>query len=76
MKALVLYYSKDGGNTELIAKRVAEGIGADIERVETVLEYDGSTIDDQTQKEIEESSSQISDRIRKYVDKNPNKWII
>ena len=53
MKALVLYYSKDGGNTELIAKRVAEGIGADIERVETVLEYDSATIDAQAQKEID-----------------------
>ena len=70
MKALVLYYSKDGGNTELIAKRVAEGIGADIERVETVLEYDGSTIDDQTQKEIEEKTlvpiKQLTKNIKDY----------
>ena len=29
MKALVLYYSREGGNTEKIAKRLAEGTGAD-----------------------------------------------
>ena len=70
MKALVLYYSKDGGNTELIAKKVAEGIGADIERVETVLEYDSATIDAQAQKEIDEKTlvpiKQLTKNIKDY----------
>lgn len=52
MKALVLYYSKDGGNTEKIAKMVADGTGADIERIETVLDYNEATIDEQGKQEV------------------------
>lgn len=40
MKTLVVYYSQSG-NTEGIARRVAEATGADIERIETVKPYDG-----------------------------------
>ena len=54
MKALVLYYSKEGGNTEKIAKRLAEGTGADIERIETILDYNAETVDEQGKKEVDE----------------------
>ncbi len=40
MKTLVVYYSQSG-NTEAIAKRVAEATGADIELIETTKPYTG-----------------------------------
>lgn len=40
MKTLVVYYSQSG-NTEKIAKKVAEATGADIELIETVSPYTG-----------------------------------
>lgn len=40
MKTLVVYYSQSG-NTEGIARKVAEATGADIERIETVKPYAG-----------------------------------
>lgn len=41
MKTLVVYYSQSG-NTEKIAKKVAEATGADIELIETVKPYTGN----------------------------------
>lgn len=40
MKTLVVYYSQSG-NTEAIAKRVAEATGADMELIETTEPYRG-----------------------------------
>lgn len=40
MKTLVVYYSQSG-NTEKIARKVAESTGADIELLETVMPYTG-----------------------------------
>lgn len=41
MKTLVVYYSQSG-NTEAIAKKVAEATGADIELIETIEPYRGN----------------------------------
>ena len=41
-KALVVYYSWSNGNTKRIALQLQEAIGADIERIETVVPYSGS----------------------------------
>lgn len=41
MKTLVVYFSQSG-NTEGIAKRVAEATGGDLEQLETVTPYTGS----------------------------------
>ncbi len=41
MKTLVVYFSQSG-NTEKIARKVAEATGADIERLETVAPYTGN----------------------------------
>lgn len=41
-KAVVIYYSWSNGNTKRIAEQLAEGIGADITRIDTVQPYEGS----------------------------------
>ncbi len=38
-KMLVVYYSWSNGNTERVAKQLAEACGADLERIETVVPY-------------------------------------
>lgn len=54
MKTLVVYYSQSG-NTEKIARKVAEATGADIELLETVTPYTGDyqKIVADAQKEVE-----------------------
>lgn len=53
-KALVLYYSWSCGNTERIAKMLQEATGADIQKIETVVPYEGSYNDvvNQGQEEV------------------------
>ena len=41
-KAVVIYYSWSNGNTKRIAEQLAEGISADIARIDTVQPYEGS----------------------------------
>lgn len=55
-KVLVLYYSWSNGNTEKIAKELAEATKADIEKIDTLKPYVGSYQDvvDQGQKEVNE----------------------
>jgi len=38
-KALVVYYSFSNGNTKSIAEKLASALGADIERIDTVVPY-------------------------------------
>lgn len=54
-RMLVVYYSWSNGNTERIAKELAEAKGADLARIETVEPYKGSYQDvvDQGQDEVE-----------------------
>jgi flavodoxin len=54
MKTIVVYYSQSG-NTEMIARRIAEVVEADIELLETVKPYTGSyqKIVDDAQNEVE-----------------------
>lgn len=53
---LVVYYSWSNGNTEKVAKRLAEACGADIERIETVEPYpeDYNETVEQGQREVNE----------------------
>lgn len=55
MKTLVVYYSVSCGNTARIAGMIAEGIGADIARIETETPYTGSydEIVNRGQREVE-----------------------
>ena len=39
MKAIVVYYSFSNGNTKKYAQKLAELLGADIERIDTVVPY-------------------------------------
>lgn len=57
MKTLVVYYSWSCGNTEKIAKEVAERLNADIEKLETVVPYP---------KEFEETASQGQDEVESH----------
>ena len=41
-KKLVVYYSWSNGNTKRIAEKLAEELGADIRRIDTVEPYKGS----------------------------------
>ncbi len=54
MKSLVVYYSY-GGNTKRIAEKIAKETGADIQRIETVVPYEGSynEVVNQGQDEVE-----------------------
>lgn len=54
-KMLVVYYSWSNGNTERIAKQLADKTGADIARIETTEPYKGSheEVVDQGQREVE-----------------------
>lgn len=53
---LVVYYSWSNGNTEKVARRLAEACGADIERIETVEPYpeDYNETVEQGQREVNE----------------------
>lgn len=55
-KSLVVYYSWSNGNTERIAKRVAEVLGADAERIDTARPYpsDHERASEQGHREVEE----------------------
>lgn len=56
MKVLVAYFSWSNGNTEGIAQRLADALGADIERIETVVPYEGSydEVVEQGKREVDE----------------------
>lgn len=56
MKMLVAYYSWSNGNTERIAKKLAERKGADLQRIETEEPYEGSReeVVEQGKRETEE----------------------
>lgn len=53
---LVVFYSWSYGNTEKIAKRLADACGVDIARIETVTPYTGSheEVVDQGQREVKQ----------------------
>lgn len=53
MKSIVIYYSY-GGNTQSVAKKIADTIGADLCEIETVKPYTGSynQVVDQGQEEV------------------------
>ena len=53
-KKLVVYYSWSNGNTKKIAEKLAEELGADIRRIDTVEPYKGSydAVVDQGQREV------------------------
>lgn len=55
MSTLVVYYLLSCGNTERVAKMVADALGADIETVETVESYPGNyqEVVDQGKREVE-----------------------
>jgi len=55
MKTLILYYSQAVGNTEKIANMLKEKLDADIEKIDTVIPYTGSSqeISSQGQDEVE-----------------------
>lgn len=55
MSTLVVYYSLSNGNTERIAKMVADALDADIEAIETVEPYpdDYQEVVDQGKREVE-----------------------
>jgi flavodoxin len=55
-KALVVYFSWTNGNTKRIAEQLQKALGADIERLETVVPYDGS---------YNEVVSQAQDEVRR-----------
>lgn len=54
-KMLVAYYSWSNGNTERIAKQLAEKTGADLARIDTAEPYEGSYEDvvEQGKREVE-----------------------
>lgn len=54
-KTLVIYYSWSNGNTERIAKQLANEIDADIARIETTIPYTGSheEVVEQGKREVE-----------------------
>lgn len=41
MKMLTVYYSWSSGNTEKIAKELAEACGSDLKQIETEVPYEG-----------------------------------
>lgn len=55
-KMLVVYYTWSNGNTEKVARQLAQACGADLERVETVVPYpdDYDTTVAQGQREVDE----------------------
>lgn len=54
-KLLIVYYSWSNGNTERIAKQIAEATGADIVRIDTTEPYQGSyeEVVEQGKREVE-----------------------
>lgn len=71
MKTLVVYYSQSG-NTEKIAKKVAETTGADIELLETVKPYTGdyqkivSDAQDEVENDYQRPIKPLKHNIRDY----------
>lgn len=71
MKTLVVYYSQSG-NTEKIAKKVAEATGADIELIETVKPYTGnyqeivSDAQDEVEKDYQRPIKPLKHEVKDY----------
>lgn len=63
MKTLVIYWSWTNGNTETIARLVAEHCHADIEKLRLVKEYDGS-YDDIVEEGKKEADNHLGRKIQ------------
>jgi flavodoxin len=55
-RVLVAYFSQTAGNTERVAERLADGLGADVARIETVEPYpdDYDEVVEQGRREVDE----------------------
>lgn len=72
MKTLILYYSQAVGNTERVANKIQEALGADMEKIDTVVPYTGTYEDivdqgkDEVDRGIKPAIKPVNSDVRQY----------
>lgn len=66
MKILTVYYSWSNGNTEKIARKLAEACDSDLEQIETEVPYEGSyeAVVEQGKKEVENWINEVRKQVK------------